>query len=171
MTPEPLIRPEQADDHVAIGHVIRAAFLGMPYAEGDEAELVEALRARNALAVSLVAEQNGDVIGQIAFSPARASDGSSGWYALGPVAVLPGSQGRGVGSALVRTGLQAIRALGARGCILVGDPAYYTRFGFALSPSNAPPGQPPAYFMVMAFGEHRPTGPIFFDDAFGSSAE
>ena len=102
MTPEPRIRPERRDDFAAIGVVIRAAFAGKPYAAGNEAELVEALRRRNALVVSLVAELQGAVVGQIAFSPAFASDGSSDWYALGPVSVLPEHQGRGIGASLVR---------------------------------------------------------------------
>jgi putative acetyltransferase len=166
VTAETHIRPERPDDHVAIGVVIRAAFLGKSYAAGDEAELVDALRKRNALAVSFVAECNGTIIGQLAMSRAVASDGASGWYALGPVAVLPERQGRGIGARLVRAGLQAIRRLGANGCILTGDPAYYRRFGFVVSPANAPPGEPAEFFMIKAFGDRIPTGPIHFDEAF-----
>jgi putative acetyltransferase len=164
------IRPECRDDHVSIGDVIAAAFSGKPYADGDEAELVEALRRENALSVSLVAELEGTVIGQIAFSPARASDGARGWYALGPVAVLPAHQRTGIGSKLVYAGLEAITQLGASGCILVGDPAYYTRFGFRLSPSNAPDGEPTEFFMVKLLGPQQPTGPIYFHGAFNSAA-
>lgn len=163
------IRPEGHDDHAAIGDVIRAAFLAMPYADGDEAELVETLRRENVLSVSLVAELDGTVIGQVAFSPAQASDGTQGWYALGPVAVLPAYQGTGLGSQLVHAGLKAIVELGAQGCILVGDPAFYRRFGFELSPSNAPDGEPAEFFMVKLFGQHRPRGPISFHAAFNSA--
>jgi predicted N-acetyltransferase YhbS len=163
------IRPELDRDDVATGNIIRAAFSGMPYADGDEAELVEALRRENALSVSLVAELAGTVIGQIAFSPAMASDGTPGWYALGPVAVLPAYQGAGVGSALVRAGLQAITELGAYGCILVGNPAYYVRFGFELSPWNAPAGEPAEFFMVKLFGQRQPQGPVSFHAAFSST--
>jgi putative acetyltransferase len=154
----------------AIGDLIRSAFSGMPYAEGDEAELVDALRAQGALSVSLVAESEGTIVGQVAFSPARASGGRLGWYALGPLAVLPTHQRRGIGSALVHAGLDAISELGAGGCILVGDPSYYSRFGFQLSPENTPPGQPAAFFMVKLLRGQLPVGPIRFHEAFGASA-
>lgn len=138
MKSEVAIRRERSGDVDAIGELIRSAFLGKPYAEGDEAELVEALRAQDALSVSLVAERDGTIVGQVAFSPARASDGTPGWYALGPLAVLPAHQRAGIGSTLVHEGLEAISELGARGCILTGDPSYYSRFGFKVSPENAP---------------------------------
>ena len=102
------IRPECSRDAEAIAQLIRSAFLGMPYADGDEAELVEALRAQSALSISLVAEREGTIVGQVAFSPARAPGDTPGWYALGPVAVLPAYQRGGIGSALIRTGLQSI---------------------------------------------------------------
>jgi len=164
------IRTERADDCAAIGSVIKAAFSGMPYAAGDEAELVEALRAGNALSISLVAELEGVVVGQIAFSPAIAPDHARDWYALGPVSVLPAHQGSGIGSKLVRAGLQRITELGAAGCILTGNPAYYTRFGFKLSPANAPAGEPHEYFMIKLLGKtQQPTGPILFHEAFNSA--
>lgn len=161
------IRRERSGDVDAIGELIRSAFLGKPYAEGDEAELVEALRAQDALSVSLVAERDGTIVGQVAFSPARASDGTPGWYALGPLAVLPAHQRAGIGSTLVHEGLEAISELGARGCILTGDPSYYSRFGFKVSPENAPPGQPSGFFMVKLLGGQLPGGPIRFHGAFG----
>jgi putative acetyltransferase len=170
MTSEPLIRSERPDDHAAIGDVIRAAFHGKPYAEGDEAELVDLLREKKALTVSLVAELNGSVVGQIAFSPAFPSDGAAGWYTLGPVAVLPEHQGRGIGSLLIRTGLQAIRDIGAEGCILTGDPKYYVRFGFVPSPQLSPSQEEAEYFLIKLLGDRQPVGPIRFDEAFTPSA-
>lgn len=170
MPTEVLIRPERPDDHDVLGELITSAFAGRPYAEGDEAELLVALRRGDALVLSLVAELGGVVVGQAAFSPARASDGSEGWYALGPVAVLPAHQGQGIGSRLVRAGLEVLAGLGADGCILVGDPAYYTRFGFRVCPENAPVGQPADYFMVKVLGGRRPEGPISFHDAFGGAS-
>ena len=163
------IRAECRGDASAIGDVIRTAFFGMPYAAGDEAELVETLRRENALSVSLVAELAGAVVGQIVFSPAQAADGTQPWYALGPVAVVAALQRTGIGTRLVHAGLQAIAGLGARGCILTGDPAYYTRFGFELSPPNVPAGEPPEFFMLKLLGPHRPTGPVLFHTAFNSS--
>lgn len=164
------IRREQPGDTGAIGALIRAAFLGMPYAEGDEAELVDALRAEGALSVSLVAERAGTIVGHVAFSPASPPGGAPGWYALGPLAVLPAHQRGGIGSALVRAGLDAIAGLGAHGCILTGDPSYYSRFGFALSPGNTPRGQPPEFFMVKLLRGRLPEGPIRFHEAFGGGA-
>ena len=163
------IRAESERDHVVVGNIIRAAFEGKPYAAGDEAELVEALRAVGDLSVSLVAELNGVVVGQIALSPAQPSDGSSHWYALGPVAVLPSHQGARIGSQLVLASLQVITELGANGCILEGDPAYYVRFGFELSPSNAPAPESSRFFMAKVLRGQLPNGPIAFHPAFNTA--
>lgn len=161
------IRAERPGDVGAIGGIIGSAFSGMPYADGDEADLVEVLRARDALSVSLVAEREGTIVGYVAISPARTPDGALGWYALGPLAVLPSHQRCGIGSALVHAGLEAISELGASGCILTGDPAYYPRFGFKLSPQNAPPGESAEFFMVKLLRGQLPVGPIRFHEAFG----
>ena len=147
-----------------------SAFVGMPYADGDEARLVDALRAQNALCVSLVAEFEGTILGQVAFSPARTSGGLPGWYALGPVAVQPTRQRAGVGSALVRTGLEAVSELGAVGCILTGNPAFYSRFGFERVPESAPSSEPPEFFMVKLLRGQLPVGSIHFHEAFAGAA-
>lgn len=165
-----IIRPEVSSDRVAIKSVINAAFAGMPYAEGDEAELVDDLRHAMALPVSLVAVLNDAVIGHIAFSPAYSSDNTSGWYALGPLAVLPQHQHTGVGSTLMHKGLEAIASLSARGCILVGHPQFYLRFGFEHAPDNAPENEPVEYFMVKLFYGQLPLGPIYFHEAFKHAA-
>jgi putative acetyltransferase len=164
-----IIRPERPDEHDVLGELITSAFAGKPYADGDEADLLVALRHADALALSLVAELDGVVVGQAAFSPARASGGAEAWYALGPVAVLPAHQGQGIGSRLVRTGLDVLAGLGADGCILVGDPAYYARFGFRVCSENAPAGQPADHFMVKVLAGRRPEGPISFHEAFGGA--
>jgi putative acetyltransferase len=161
-----IIRPEIASDALAISAVIDAAFKGMPYAEGDEAELLHELRRQSALSVSLVAEQNGQVIGQVAFSPAYATNNSNGWYSLGPIAVLPAHQGTGVGSALMREGLAALQHLNAQGCILVGHPQLYAKFGFIHAPDNAPADEPPEYFMLKQFHGATPSGAFAFHAAF-----
>jgi putative acetyltransferase len=167
MPPTVTIRPEVKTDRALIGDVITRAFRGKPYADGDEAELVDALREQGALAVSLVAEVDGVVVGQVAFSPAISRDGLHQWFALGPLAVLPAHQRQGIGHSLVAAGLHELKRLGAEGCILVGNPAYYARVGFNVSPSNAPDGQPREYFMVLSFGRQAPEGPIDFHPAFG----
>jgi putative acetyltransferase len=160
------IRPETLHDHGDISRVITRAFAGAAHADGNEAEIVQKLRHARALSVSLVAETQGTIVGHIAFSPAYASDGTSGWYTLGPLAVLPAHQRAGIGAKLVDAGLKAITELGASGCIVVGDPAYYSRFGFRLSPSNSPDEELTAVFMLKPIKGPEPDGPIGFHEAF-----
>ena len=164
------IRPETPADVADITALIDTAFSGVPYAEGDEAELVVKLRQLGDLAVSLVAEVDSRLVGHVAFSPARSTDGSEGWFALGPIAVAPQRQGEGIGTALVMAGLEAISALGARGCILVGHPGLYRRCGFSNAPDNAPPDQSAEYFMCKVLSGELARGPIYFHDVFSSVA-
>jgi len=130
MNPKIIIRNETESDVSAITEVTVAAFRTLEISNHTEQFIIEALRAANALTVSLVAEMDGRVIGHIAFSPLTISDGTPNWYGLGPVSVLPEYQRRGIGSALIGEGLSRLKALGARGCCLVGHPEYYRRFGF-----------------------------------------
>lgn len=119
-----VIRNEPPADTPSINEVTRVAFQTLAISNQTEHYIIEALRAAGPLAVSLVAEVDGRVAGHIAFSSVRMSDGSTGWYGLGPVSVLPELQGRGIGSALIRAGLKRLKALGAHGCCLVGHPGY-----------------------------------------------
>ena len=130
MNPKIVIRNETDADASAIAEVTVAAFETLEISNHAEQTIIAALRAANALTVSLVAEMAGRVVGHIAFSPVAMSDGSPGWYGLGPVAVLPAYQRQGIGGALIQEGLARLKGLGARGCCLVGHPAYYQRFGF-----------------------------------------
>jgi len=122
------VRPEEDADHERVRAVHEAAF-GRP----DEARLVEALRASAHPAISLVAELDGRVAGHVFFSPVGLEPSSPGFAAaaLGPLAVGPPAQGRGIGSALVRAGLERCPGQGWRAVFLLGNPAYYERFGFA----------------------------------------
>jgi putative acetyltransferase len=120
----PTIRPERPGDEDAIGEVTRLAFASHPHSRQTEHFIVAALRKAGALSVSLVAEEDGRIVGHIAFSPVRVGDGSSGWHGLGPVSVLPALQGQGIGRALIEHGLEELRRLGAGGCVLLGDPAF-----------------------------------------------
>lgn len=161
-----LIRMEQPRDAEAIEQVHLAAFASHAYSRQTEHLIVNALRAAGALAVSLVAEEDGQVIGHIAFSTALINGQDCGWQLLGPVGVLPAHQRQGVGSRLVREGLAAIRRLGARGCVLVGEPAYYCRFGFSQLPSLEMPGVPSEYLLGLSFDGHLPEGTVAHHPAF-----
>ena len=160
------IRPERQGDQPAIHDLTRRAFAPMPYSDGDEQYLLDALRDAGALSVSLVAERAGAIVGHVAFSPAFPADGSPGWYALGPVSAEPDLQKRGIGSRLIETGLDRLRARGAAGCILVGDPAYYRRFGFRLRPDRAPEDQPKDYFQMLPLGDAEPDCTVDFHPVF-----
>ena len=161
-----IIREEEPKDFVAIRSVISAAFKEKPYSRQTEAAIVEALRAANALTISLVAMDEGDVIGHIAFSLVKIDGCDLHWYGLGPVAVRPDRQGQGVGNALVREGLQRLMAVGATGCVVLGDPAYYSRFGFRVDPGLRLAGLPPEHFMALPFTEEIPRGMVKYHAGF-----
>jgi putative acetyltransferase len=124
----PTIRRETAADHEAVRHVNRLAF-----GRDDEAGIVEALRNGGYSRVSLVAEDEGRVVGHILFSdlPILTDNGTVPSLALAPMAVLPEYQRRGVGSALVREGLEVCRGAGHGIVVVLGHPAFYPRFGFS----------------------------------------
>ena len=162
-----MIRDQQPEDDATVRQLVEDAFRGRPYSDGTEAPIVEALRAAGALTVALVAEDGGQIVGQVAFSPVTIDGAAGAWYGLGPVAVRPDRQGRGIGQALIREGLDRIRALGAAGCVLAGAPGYYGRFGFAADPRLQSPGIPSQYFLVLPFGTEVPGGTVAFHAAFG----
>ena len=160
------IRRELKTDQNTIRELTEAAFDGRPYAGGDEQDVIDRLRRSKALTLSLVATQEGEVIGQITFSPAIVEDASSPWFALGPVSVVPSRQGEGIGSALIQEGLGRITSMGALGCILTGDPNYYSKFGFVLSPANSPENESELYFQLKLLAGKQPFGTFSFDRAF-----
>ena len=113
MNPKVVIRNETSADENAITEVTVAAFKTLDISHHTEQFIVAALRAAGSLAVSLVAELDGRVVGHIAFSPVALSDGTRAWYGLGPVSVLPKHQWQGIGQALVKEGLSRLKALHA----------------------------------------------------------
>jgi putative acetyltransferase len=161
-----IIRPETDRDVDGIREVNIVAFQGQPYSQQTEHLIVEALRAADALEVSLVAESDGEVVGHIAFSAAAIGDSSTGWFLLGPVAVKPARQGEGIGRALVEAGLAALRSRGAGGCVLVGDPAFYGRFGFTQYPGVAWHGVPDENVVSLLLAGEMPTGEVAYHPAF-----
>jgi len=165
------IRNETSADVSAIAELTVAAFRTLAISSHTEQFVLAALRAANALTISLVAEAGGRIVGHIAFSPVTISDGSSDWYGLGPVSVLPQYQRRGIGSALIEEGLSRLRGLGARGCCLVGHPQYYKRFGFQNIPGLVLEGVPEEVFFALSFDGHVPRGIVDFHPAFKADGQ
>lgn len=143
-----ILRPETASDALAIRALVSAAFHDAPHASGTEADIVDALRKDGALTISLVCTVADEIIGHVAFSPVVVEHGADGWFGLGPVAVQREYRGQGVGRRLIELGLGSLRARGAGGCVVLGDPAYYRRFGFTADPTVALAGVPPNTFSI-----------------------
>lgn len=162
------IRSETSADSAAIEAVTTSAFLNAPYTSHTEQHIIEALRKVGKLTISLVAETDGIIVGHVAISPVSISDGALGWFGLGPISVMPEHQRRGIGSQLMREALQMLRERGSSGCVVLGEPEYYGRFGFKAYPSLILPGFPPAYFQAISFGSLRPKGIVTYDEAFNA---
>ena len=161
-----MIRFARSADHPAIAEVVEAAF-GQP----DEARLVERLRDAGDVLFELVAVEGDSVDGHILFSRLFA-DRAELYAALAPVAVRPGVQRGGVGSALVRAGLEQAREFGAHGVLVLGHPDYYPRFGFAAEAAarvRSPYAGNPA-FMALALEPEAFTEPfmVAYPAAFSS---
>jgi putative acetyltransferase len=163
-----LIRDEQPGDEDAIRQLVAAAFRDHPHSDQREHFLIDALRASSALTLSLVADEDGTPIGHIAFSPVKIGGVPQNWYGLGPVAVTPARQRSGIGQALVRAGLARLKSTAA-GCVVLGDPAFYTRFGFKAHPQLTFAGAPPEYFLSLPFGPVVPAGTVEYHSSFTDS--
>lgn len=164
------IRNEDASDVDAVDAVTTAAFLAAPHTEHTEQFIVKALRKVGKLTLSLVAEVDGEVVGHVAVSPVNISGGASGWYGLGPISVSPAHQGQGIGSRLVREALSALRENGAFGCVVLGEPSFYGRFGFRAEPGLVLSNVPPEYFQAVSFGAAMPCGDVSYDESFNARA-
>src|SRR5580704_16755210 len=157
------IRPERPEEDAAtIRALTDAAFKGMPFSDQTEAKIVDALREAGALTFSLVATEGGEIVGHVAFSPVKINGEAGDWYGLGPVSVWPDRQRMGIGRALIREGLQRLQSQGAGGCVLLGDPAYYCRFGFESDPALFNVGAPPGAFQNLTLNGARPSGEVSF---------
>lgn len=162
------IRPETLADRDAITAVTLAAFADHPHSIQQEHRLVQLLREAGALTVSLVAEEGNAVVGHIAFSPVTVAGHDLGWMGIGPLSVLPARQRRGIGKALMTAGLAAIAARSAKGCVLVGDPGYYGRFGFRVLPGLTLDGVPAEVFLGLVLAGEAPRGQVMFHPAFAA---
>ena len=166
------IRPERTGDERAIRALTDAAFRDMEHSDGDEGPLVERLRADGDLVLSLVALSSDEaIVGHIAFSPVTVEHGTGPYYQLSPVSVIPLRQKTGIGSDLIEKGLADMKGAGAKGIALVGDPAYYSRFGFtrdhalALSPKLDP------FLQILVFEGEAPSGNLTLAPAFGEEGD
>jgi len=166
-----VIRPETAADVDAIRDVTVSAFKTLEIGNHTEPFIIEALRANNVLTISLVAELDGRVVGHIAFSPVSISDGTTNWYGLGPVSVLPEYQRQGIGKALIEKGLSRLKRLNARGVCLAGHPDYYRKFGFKNVPGLVHEGVPQEFFFALSFDGHIPQGIVTFHEAFKADGQ
>ncbi|HZW13324.1 MAG TPA: N-acetyltransferase [Noviherbaspirillum sp.] len=164
------IRQEQPADSTAIFDLTSLAFATAAHTSHTEQFIVNALRRSGDLALSLVAVDEGRLVGHVAFSPVTVSNGEVGWYGVGPLSVLPEFQRQGIGSLLMQQGMATLRNRGARGCVLVGDPAFYSRLGFTPCTELVLPGVPPEYLLGHSFGNAMPKGDVTFSPAFASTA-
>lgn len=164
------IRDESSADEAQIHSVTEQAFLNAPHTEHTEQFIVKALRHSGALAISQVAEADGGLVGHVAISPVTISNGATGWFGLGPISVLPEWQRLGVGSELMNSALAALKEKGASGCVLLGDPDYYGRFGFVAVSGLILPGVPAEYFQALSFSDKFPRGEVVYHEAFSARA-
>ncbi len=163
------VRPETQADYNAVRNINEAAF-----ETSAEAKLVDALRASVAPYISLVAEREGNVLGHILFTPVTVDSGDTPWSALGlaPMAVTPGNQSQGIGSALVRSGLAECRHIDRPVVFVLGHPEYYPRFGFVPAPPLGLTCEYPVPDDVFMVAELEPgalkdrTGLVRYDPAF-----
>ncbi|MGB0906650.1 MAG: GNAT family N-acetyltransferase [Maricaulaceae bacterium] len=160
------IRDEKHGDEAVIFDLTQAAFAPMPYSSGTEGPIINALRRDGDLTLSRVAIEGDEIIGHIAFSPVTIKRAKAPWFALGPVSVQPDKQGRGVGSALIHDGLEQLKSLSANGCVLVGNPAYYGRFGFKNDGRISYGDVPSEFVQWLSFEGDMPSGEIRYSPAF-----
>ena len=171
MNPKIIIRNEKDADVDTITEVTVKAFKTLEVSNHTEQFIIEALRANNALTVSLIAEVDGHVVGHVAFSPVTISDGTQNWYGLGPVSVLPEHQRKGIGKSLILEGISRLKGLNAKGCCLVGHPDYYMKLGFKNVSGLVHEGVPQEVFLVMSFDGHIPQGTVNFHDGFKADGQ
>jgi len=171
MNPAIIIRNETDADISIITEVTVAAFKTLKISNQTEQFIIEALREAQDLALSLVAEVDGRVVGHIAFSPVTISDGTMNWYGLGPVSVLPEYQRKGIGRVLIKEGLSRLKDLGAKGCCLVGHPEYYRKFGFENASSLVLEGVPQEVFFALSFDGRFPHGNVTFHEGFKANGQ
>lgn len=162
------IRSEIPSDIAAIEALTARAFLDAPHTSHTEQFIVNALRKAGKLVISLIAKDGGTLVGHVAVSPVSISNGAAGWYGLGPISVVPERQGEGIGSQLMQFALDELQRLGAAGCVVLGEPGYYAKFGFRAESALVLPNFPPEYFQAISFSGSVPVGTVSYHEAFNA---
>lgn len=167
-----IIRDERPRDIEQIRSVIHAAFLNHPHhapgALPTEHKIVDELRRQNVLTLSVVALVDELVVGHVAYSPIWIDGQPRNWLGLGPVSVHPDFQRRGIGAKLITATLVRLR-LDKGGVVVLGNPEYYSRFGFHSDSRLLFDGVPPQYFMALHFSGSFPGGEVAYHPAFAIS--
>jgi len=164
--PVPLICRERDGDADTIRALTRTAFEAMAFSNQTEAGIIDALRDDGSLTLSLVAAIENEIVGHVAFSQVTIDGAHKGWFGLGPISVWPARQRMGIGQALIREGLRQLEQEGASGCVLLGDPAYYGRFGFTCDPDLRYGDAPAKYFQRLVFIPPAAKGEVEYHPAF-----
>jgi len=162
------IRSEAPSDVAAIERLTAEAFLAAPHTSHTEHLIVRELRNAGQLSISLVAEDDGAIVGHLAVSPVSISDGSEGWYGLGPISVVPERQRQGIGGRLMVQALAALRRMEACGCVVVGDPDFSSRFGFKTEAALVLPNVRREHFQALTLLGPVPSGMVSYHEAFST---
>jgi len=160
------IRNESKSDVATIEALTEYVFRQAPHTSHTEQFIINALRKADKLSISLVAEIEGEIVGHVAVSPVTISDGSNGWFGLGPISVSPEHQRKGIGTKLMEEAIAELKKIGASGCVLLGAPQFYSRFDFKVTSSLILPGVPPEYFQALPLNSKIPDGEVIYHEAF-----
>ena len=154
-----IIRQEHNEEFHSIYALVKAAFESAEHADGNEPDLVNALRKSDSYIpeLSLVAEIDGKIVGHIMFTKLKI--GNQVQLALAPLSVLPDYQKQGIGTALIQEGHTRARALGYEYSVVLGSEKYYPRTGYLPAKNYgifAPFNVPDENFMACKLSENAP---------------
>ncbi|MGB0843735.1 MAG: GNAT family N-acetyltransferase, partial [Alphaproteobacteria bacterium] len=156
---------ETPSDIEPISRLTNQAFSKDPENNTAESIILTQLRDQGDLSLSLVAKSYTKIVGHVAFSEVKIESETGTWFGLGPISVAPDQQHKGIGSKLVESGLEHIKSKGASGCVLIGDPGYYHRFGLKSDGKLKYGNVPTEYIQWIAFDEASPNGEVSYSNA------
>lgn len=167
-----IIREENTQDIKNIEELTLLAFTGHPHhkpgASPNEHLIINRLRDAGAMTLSLVAEDESGIIGHLAYSSVKIDGITSHWHALAPVSVSPSRQKQGIGSKMIEQSISLLKERNVDGLVVLGDPDYYSRFGFHHNHQFIIDGVPAKYFLAQSLINinELPSGGITFHNAF-----